>query len=157
MSRGEAMTWAATAHSYDRSTLSRWRRIFEQDLELPSGKQGVYYRPSPIDDPDLALMLRLWVRARSAESGVPTLTAAIVCRYINAELLPEMAAVQPFSEATALKWLHALGFAMRLRGKHIYIDGHERDDVRTDRTQRFIPAYNDIYRQVCMRCLCVMC
>jgi hypothetical protein len=130
MSRTEATMWASETHDC-RVDAGAVASLVRDRLAPPTGAQGRYYRPSPIDDPDLAVRLRLWIRERAAEKGVPPLTAAVVCRYINTELLSEMAATQPFSESTALVWMHALGFGVRLRGKHIYVDGHEREDVQS--------------------------
>ena len=39
------------------------------------------------------------------------------------------------SSETARRWLHRLGFSVVSSGKGVYFDGHERDDVVSDRLQ----------------------
>ena len=74
-----------------------------------------------------------YVCENSNVKGKPNMTSISFCRWVNDELLPNVALEPRFprriSLETARKWLHKLDFHVLDQKKGVYIDGHERDDV----------------------------
>ena len=58
--------------------------------------------------------------------------------------LKEANPILDISVSTAVNWLHILGFACGVMKKHIYVDGHEREDVVAHRkVTLFVFRHND--------------
>lgn len=77
-------------------------------------KQGQHSHPYILDDENLRHKAATWVHSNSSCKGQPNMTAAKLCDWVNAELLPN-ATILPgcphqIKNRTAIKWLHDLGF-----------------------------------------------
>ena len=81
---------------------------------------------SPFENEAFREKLRQFVKENGRMGGA-VLTLSQIKKWIGEELnLPEE---DWYSENTVMRWIHALGFAVRVDKKQLYVDGHERPDV----------------------------
>lgn len=104
-----------------------------------------------LDDNVIKQRARDWVRAHGQEKGKPPMAGADFAQWVNTELLPsipepevdsdakEKTRPQQISAKQARLWLHRLGFRLDTYKQAVYVDGHERADVRAHRA-KFIAA-----------------
>ena len=96
---------------------------------------------------DLNEKAKSFVRANAALKGKPNMTTADFCKWVNKNLLPNSTLEPGFprhiSIETGRKWLHNLCFEVLTAKKAIFIDGHERPDVITYRTEDWIPSFDE--------------
>ena len=75
-----------------------------------------------------------WVRSNSSIKGKPNITSNDFENWVNTELIPNivipMNSPSQIQNRTARKWLHELGVSSTFSQKGVFIDGHEREDVR---------------------------
>ena len=91
------------------------------------GKHQKYERL--VDDEDVALSLRQWLRQ---ESGLNGIDVAHFKQYIEDFILPERAGIRKtISIRTAERWLHILGYKYEGYRKGIYHDEYEWEDIVT--------------------------
>ena len=116
-------------------TVHEWRATFCcNNNSFPDTLQGKYERRGVLwHNEKLNEHARKYVRENSNVKGKPNMTSVSFCRWVNDELLPNVALEPGFprkiSLETARKWLHKLDFHVLDQKKGVYIDGHERDDV----------------------------
>ncbi|CAG8503577.1 10811_t:CDS:2, partial [Scutellospora calospora] len=81
-----------------------------------------------VDDKDVALKCRQWIRE---ESGVNGVSPSQFKQYIDSAILPEYTGGtrKSISLRTAKRWLNVLGCQFKKYQKGMYFDGHERRDV----------------------------
>lgn len=61
-------------------------------------------------------------------------------RHMNEQVLPNLQHAQrTISESTAKRWMIKAGYRLREYKKGVYMDGHERDDVK---------AYRKVYLDI---------
>jgi hypothetical protein len=70
------------------------------------------------------------------------ITPRLFKNAINSAILPALniAVKKPICERTARRWLVKLGWRLTVLRKGVYMDGHERADVRKYRDEVFLPA-----------------
>ena len=77
----------------------------------------------------------MWVRENAYRKGEANMTATSFCQWVNNDLLPSYHLSpnlpRTISVRTATRWLHKLGFRPQLHKKAVYVDGHERDVVKS--------------------------
>ena len=117
----------------DRS-VREWRSQFiKNDGCFPDTLQGKYHRDVVWQSEELNERATAFVCNNASVKGKPNLTAGSFCNWVNEVLLPSSVLEPGFPWTihveTVRKWLHELGFSIINKGKGIYIDGHERDDV----------------------------
>jgi len=71
-------------------------------------------------------------------------------RALNERILPSLGIVLEvgLSERTARRWLYKLGWRRTRLKKGVYMDGHERDDVRKYREEKFLPKMKSFERRM---------
>ena len=111
-------------------------QVFEQ---LPAEKRGGRANAlSPLKDERLQLAAHQWLMLQE----VGQVTPQQFQHALNETILPALSIVlaRPLCERTARCWLLKLGWQqMRLR-KGVYMDGHERNDVKKYRWEVFLLA-----------------
>lgn len=117
----------ALAHHY---------QVFEQ---LPLEKRGGYGNAlSPLKDERVQLAAREWLMSQSIGQVSPKQFRHALNNIILPSLNINLA--KPLCERTARRWLVKLGWRQTQLKKGVYMDGHERDDVRKYRQEVFLPA-----------------
>ncbi|KIM54200.1 hypothetical protein SCLCIDRAFT_31308 [Scleroderma citrinum Foug A] len=123
--------------------LARHYQVFEQ---LPAEKRGGRANAlSPLKDERLQLAAHQWLMLQE----VGQVTPQRFQHALNETILPALSIVlaRPLCERTAQHWLLKLGWQqMRLR-KGVYMDGHERDDVKKYRQEVFLPTMAAFHQQ----------
>src|ERR1700730_16817528 len=114
--------------------LARHYQLFEQ---LPPQKRGKYTNRSLLSDEQVQMAARTYL------TSLPTgeVTPLRFRRMLNERILPSLRYTlkQGLSERTARRWLVKLGWRNKLRGKAVYMDGHERPNVVEYRQTTFLP------------------
>ena len=87
---------------------------------------------SPFENEEFRAKLRAYVKANGRKGG-DVLTLRHVAKWVGEEL--RLNEEDWFSENTIMRWLHQLGFAVRVDKKSLYVDGHERPDVVESRVK----------------------
>ena len=107
------------------------------------GKHQKYHRL--VDDEDIALRLRQWLRQESGSNGIDVVHFK---QYIEDFILPERIETRKtISIRTAERWLHILGYRFEGYRKGIYFDGHEREDVVIYRKE-FLKIMKELEQQM---------
>lgn len=114
--------------------LARHYQLFEQ---LPDNKQGGDRGRSLLNDE------RLQAAARTYLSSLPTgeVTPKKLSRALTERILPSLGHMLkgPLSDRTMRRWLVKLGWRRKELRKGVYMDGHERQDVKDYRQNVFLP------------------
>ena len=107
------------------------------------GKHQKYHRL--VDDEDVALSLRQWLRKESGSNGIDV---AHFKQYIEDFIFPEHTGTRKtISIRTAKRWLHTLGYRYEGYRKGVYLDGHEREDVVAYRKE-FLKIMKELEQQM---------
>lgn len=117
-------------------TLARHYQVFEQ---LPIEKRGGRANAlSPLKDERLQLAAREWLTSQA----IGQVTPKEFRHVLNNTILPLLGIDLPkgLCERTARRWLLKLGWRRMCLRKGVYMDGHERDDVKKYRQEVFLPA-----------------
>ena len=120
---------------YNEKTIRYWRKdYYTNHGEFSESLQGKHSRPFILNDEDCRQKAAEWVRSNSCVKGKPNMTSNDFKNWVNAELLPNitipMNSPSQIQNRTARKWLHELGIRPHSHKKGVFIDGHEREDVR---------------------------
>lgn len=123
----------------DRS-IRQWKADFLESSCIPQSQQGRHQRSGILwSSEELNKEASKYVRENCNVKGMPNLTIASFCHWINNDLLPNTFLEPGFprhvSVETARKWLHELGFEVLSSKKGLYFDGHEREDVVRERSR----------------------
>ena len=117
---------------------------------FPEMTAGKYERQFIFNDEDLRDKAIAYIRENACAKGKPNMRVADFRTWINSELLPNAHLPPQFagniSLETARTWLHKLGFSHSDKKKGIYIDGHEREDVKEHRKE-FIQNMHELELQ----------
>ena len=131
----KAAEYAALMIGRNEQTLREWRSsFFEHEGEIVDSSQGKYQRSGVLWSIEcFNNKATKFIRENANVKGVPNLTVASFCEWVNDDLLPNETLEPGFprriSVETARKWLHQLGFEVLSKKKGTFVDGHERDDV----------------------------
>ncbi|CAN0446523.1 unnamed protein product [Pylaiella littoralis] len=122
----------------DSRTVRRWVKEFCKGGSFVVRKRQYNKREphSYIDDEDIRGRLREYIDRRlyRRKKDEPRLRIADVQKWINEDLLKEeLAGTRGISRRTVHKWMQKLGFRWSRHHKCVYVDGHNRPDVVTDR------------------------
>ena len=124
-------------------TLARHYQKFEQ---LPPEKRGSGGGRSLFNDEKVQLA------ARTHLMGLPTgsVTPTQFRRALNERILPSLGYMLEvgLSERTARRWLYKLGWRRTRLKKGVYMDGHERKDVKEYRENVFLPLMASFERRM---------
>ena len=102
-----------------------------------------------LDDQNVKAQALEWLREqlrmlRAKNVDTPALTVSTFCTWVNGTLLKAKLdaddSLSPIKLRTASNWLHSLGFKYKSHSKSIYFDGHEREDVTRDRSEKLVMA-----------------
>ena len=116
--------------------LARHYQVFEQ---LPTEKRGGRANAlSPLKDERLQLAARQWLMLQD----ISQVTLQRFHHALNETIIPSLGIglAKPLCERTARRWLLKLGWQQTRLRKGVYMDGHERDDVKKYRQEVFLPA-----------------
>lgn len=116
--------------------LARHYQVFEQ---LPVEKhRGRANALSPLKDERLQLAAHQWLMLQE----VGQVTPQRFQHALNETIISSLGIVlaRPLCERTARRWLLKLGWQQTRLRKGVYMDGHERDDVKKYRQEVFLPA-----------------
>jgi len=116
--------------------LARHYQLFEQ---LPAEKRGGDRGRSLLNNEQVQMASRTYL------TGLKTgeVTPKKFQRALNGRILPSLG-IEPrtasgLSERTAQRWLVKLGWRNTRMKKGVYMDGHEREDVKKYRMEKFLP------------------
>ena len=74
-----------------------------------------------------------YICENASVSGRLNLTSALLCQWVNKELLPLEVLGPSFPHSVSVRtvqmWMHELGFSVIDKQKGFYIDGHKHPDV----------------------------
>ena len=125
----------------DEKTIRTWVNELKANAgQFAPYSRGKYGRISIMMDEDCRRKATRWVRENASVKGKANMTVRNFQEYLNSTLLPGLDAPPDFprtvSEATARRFLHSMGFKRIETGKKgVYVDGHEREDVRKYRAE----------------------
>jgi len=123
--------------------LARHYQKFEQ---LPIDKQGSGGGRSLFNDEAVQRVARTYLTGLH----IGDITPKDFQRALNEQILPSLSIVLEvrLSECTAWQWLYKLGWWRTRLKKGIYMDGHERDNVRKYREEKFLPKMKSFERRM---------
>jgi hypothetical protein len=116
--------------------LARHYQVFEQlPIERRGGRENAL---SPLKDERLQLACRQWLMSQP----IGEITARKFQHGLNTIIIPSLniSLPRPLCERTARRWLIKLGWQCTVLRKGVYMDGHEREDVKKYRQDIFLPA-----------------
>lgn len=130
---GENRTRAAenVASNYGRGTnysrrILMWADQWRENEEIKLSRRGKHAKTKNLlNEDDNFDEIRNWI----LENEKYTITPHLLRNHINDVFLPGIGIRRTISEATARRWLHALGWIHSRVKKGVYFDGHERQDV----------------------------
>ena len=116
-------------------SLARHYQIFEQ---LPKENRGGTRAHSLLLDERVKTAVT--AHLTSLKSG--QVSPQLFCDALNNNILPSLGFTlkKPLCTRTARRWLVKLGWRRTLLKKGVYMDGHEREDVKKYRQEVFLPA-----------------
>ncbi|TFK80727.1 hypothetical protein K466DRAFT_636180 [Polyporus arcularius HHB13444] len=115
--------------------LARHYQVFE---DLPVEKRGGKRNGrSYLHEESVERTSRDWLTAQTAGEVTPHKFR----NALNSIILPSLnvALRTPLCERTARRWLVKLGWSLTVLRKGVYMDGHEREDVKKYRQEEFLP------------------
>ncbi|KZT68737.1 hypothetical protein DAEQUDRAFT_745617 [Daedalea quercina L-15889] len=114
--------------------LARHYQLFEQ---LPVEKRGGDWGHSLLNDERVQTAARQYLTSLQAGEVTPK----IFCCALNEEIFPTLGyrLKSGLSNRTARRWLVKLGWRCMGLKKGVYMDGHERPDVRRYQDEEFLP------------------
>ncbi|CAN0452391.1 unnamed protein product [Pylaiella littoralis] len=138
----------------DSRTVRRWVKEFCKGGSFVVRKRQYNKREphSYIDDEDIRGRLREYIDRRlyRRKKDEPRLRIADVQKWINEDLLKEeLAGTRGISRRTVHKWMQKLGFRWSRHHKCVYVDGHNRPDVVTDR-RSFVELLKRLHQNMSM-------
>ena len=113
-------------------TIQYWARHFELTGNLPLSFQGMHQKTKSLKhDEDFMAKCADWLKLQSPNQRTPQRFQ----KHLNENVLPLLTGAinTNVSENTARRWMHHVGYVYGLWKKGVYIDGHERDDVKAYR------------------------
>ena len=149
-------------------TLRKWEADYRVKQKLPISQQGRAEKRFLLHEEDLMQECIEFVKEHSNLKGVANMTAADFQKFVNASIMPKLAAsasaeYNPFKglrvskaagedgltryeigERTAVVWLKKLGFSFRGNTKGVYYDGHDRQDVLDYRKSVYLVEYYNL-------------
>jgi hypothetical protein len=129
----DAAVYAASVIGYSERSVREWKNDFRLSQAFTTSKRGKHSKvESPFDDPILCKQAKEWVAAHAVVKGMAPMSVFDFLQYCNTELLTNWLAEydrEPFTEDTARRWLHKLGFSIHSHKKGLYKDGHDDKDA----------------------------
>jgi hypothetical protein len=131
----ESAAYAASVVGYSERTVREWKSDFfnNKGEHFTSSKRGKHSKvETPFDDPILCKQAKEWVLAHAVVKGGAPMSVFDFAQYCSKELLTPWLAErdrEPFSEDSARRWLHKLGFSVHTYKKGLYKDGHDDADA----------------------------
>jgi len=116
--------------------IRNWGKEFMETGELKQHQQGAHNKVlSFADDEDFKEKCLIWLRTQKAENRSPS----ALKRFIEEELFPKMTgnsiAKATIHEETCRRYMCLWGFNYDTHHKGVYMDGHEREDVKQYRRE----------------------
>jgi len=111
--------------------IRNWSKEFLLTGELKEHQRGAHSKVlSLTDDEDFTEKCLLWLRSQKVENRSPL----SLKKFIEEELFPKMTGNSlvrsTIHEDTCRMYLHLWGFTYDEHRKNVYMDGHEREDVK---------------------------
>ena len=123
------------AGPYRASVIRMWAKCFRNTNQLPISRQGKHQkRRSLIEDEDVRKACVAYLRSLEPNQR----TAQTFCTWFSDIYYVKLTGVHRstrLAESTARDWFENLGWKVHACGKGIYVDGHEREDVVTYRSE----------------------
>ncbi|KDQ33601.1 hypothetical protein PLEOSDRAFT_164326 [Pleurotus ostreatus PC15] len=138
-SKHVAGTWHEGEGHWFARQLRVLARHYQQLGRLPEEKRGGERKAHTILlDEGVKTAAHNWLASQKVGSITPRLFQEV----LNEEILPALHVTtkKPLCERTARRWLVKLGYRRTTVRKGVYMDGHERDDVKEYRDKVFLPA-----------------
>jgi hypothetical protein len=144
MPKGKALLLAAqvvfNAGPAKARCIRLWTKHFKNKKEFPSYSWGKHVKTkSLVHELDIQEKLKMFLRNFAKEKKETLVTVNVVRNYVNNDIIPEMvknkddrlhAKNQQLSESQAARWMAVLGWEMSEHKKDVYVDGHDREDVK---------------------------
>ncbi|KAJ8507050.1 hypothetical protein ONZ45_g10532 [Pleurotus djamor] len=138
-SKQVAFAWHEKEGHWFARRLRALARHYQQYERLPDEKRGGARKGRTLLlHGGVEMAARAWLNAQKVGSITPRLFQDA----LNKEILPalDVSLKKPLCERTARRWLGKLGWRRTLVRKGVYMDGHERADVREHRDNDFLPT-----------------
>eukprot|EP00733_Pompholyxophrys_punicea_P000756 Pompholyxophrys_punicea_v1_NODE_266_length_2460_cov_55.218295.p1 type:complete len:368 gc:universal NODE_266_length_2460_cov_55.218295:857-1960(+) len=105
--------------------------------------------PWLLEDEDLQLQARTYIRENANRSGEPNMTSLDFAHCLNTDLLKDVVSKRKtqLSNTTALNYIKRLRFTVTHMGKTTFIDGHSREDVVDYRQNVFLPEMKELEKR----------
>lgn len=118
-----------------------WCRLHIADHEfLPVNLYGTW-KDSIISDEDFSREINIHLQSLGKEF----LCASDVMNYLNSpNVLARLGRGRPVSLRTSLRWMHAMGYWYGKTPTGMFVDGHERVDVKVYRHDVFLPLWAEL-------------
>lgn len=121
-----------------------WAAQWKEHEEIVLSRRGKHAKArNVLSDNDVYNDIWGWI----LEKHKYTITPIILQRHVNNVVLPSMGIARSISEATARRWLGALGWVHSKVKKGLYYDGHERPDV-VEYRKEFLDRMEQLERQM---------
>jgi len=112
--------------------LREWGNEFLEVGALSQHFQGAHSKtPSLIQDPVFFDMCQEWASSQQPEKRTPSTLKA----FIQEKIFPELGLQGKIHENTCRAYLERLGYTLSAVKKDVYVDGHERQDVKDYRKE----------------------
>ena len=116
--------------------IRNWGREFLEIGELKPHQQGAHSKVSSLaDDEDCKEKCLVWLRSQKPENRSPL----ALKKFIEEEVFPKMTGNSvtktTIHESTCRRFMALWGFTFDQHHKGVYMDGHEREDVKNERKQ----------------------
>eukprot|EP00734_Pompholyxophrys_sp_LG126_P000255 Pompholyxophrys_sp_v1_NODE_73_length_2430_cov_9.351579.p1 type:complete len:590 gc:universal NODE_73_length_2430_cov_9.351579:2280-511(-) len=146
----EAFKCVSDLIDWSPNTIRKWRDQYVEDgAFLESGRGKFVKVPWLLEDEDLQLQARMFIRENANRSGEPNMTSLDFAHYLNTDLLKDVVSKRKtqLSNTTALNYIKRLGFTVTQMGKNTFIDGHSREDVVEYRQKIFLPEMKELEKR----------
>ena len=133
---------------YTARALRSWALYYLQTGELPFLAQGQHVKVSSlVFEEDVREQCRRFMRSLKPNER----KAEIFANWVGKCLIPRLGSgfttKTSISVETARLWLHAIGFGYNKHSQDVYVDGHDRPDVKSFRDTVYIPALMSLFPQ----------
>ncbi|KAL7413687.1 hypothetical protein BDY24DRAFT_389299, partial [Mrakia frigida] len=130
----------------------RGRRIcflasyYLREKGLPSELRGGYRAGSCmlVDYQEVMVAAKVWLYAQKLGEVNPTRFR----EEINSHILPSrLDLFRPICEKTAVRWLYRCGFRRAFTKKGVFVDGHDKEEVKRYRQDEYLPRMSEYRRR----------
>ena len=149
LSRQDAMTLVSEHYDRSRRQIYNYLAYWRDNREMFTPHANREAAKHALTDVDRAGLVHAHIQSLHKEKAPVTL--ASITAFVNSDVIDDLVEARegkPYSESWVRLGLLELGYKYSKVQKTILTDGHENEENRRDRQERFVPAYLELHKRM---------